>query len=351
MTAPSVYYVTTPIYYVNDSPHIGHAYTTVACDALARFMRLDGRRVIFLTGTDEHGQKVEKAAAAAGEAPQDFVDRVSQRFRELREPMGLTNDDFIRTTEDRHTAAVQQLWRELVARGEIYLGTYAGWYSVRDEAFYTEAELVDGLAPTGAPVEWVEEPSYFFRLSDWRDRLLAFYEANPDFVLPEARRNEVVSFVKGGLRDLSVSRTSLKWGVPVPDDPDHVMYVWIDALTNYITAVGYPDTECESYRTFWPADLHMVGKDILRFHAVYWPAFLMAADIAPPPADLRPRLVDQRGPEDLQVAGQRRRAARAGRTLRARPGALFHAARGALRQRRRLLAQRHGGPHQRRPRQ
>ena len=282
MTAPSVYYVTTPIYYVNDSPHIGHAYTTVACDALARFMRLDGRRVIFLTGTDEHGQKVEKAAAAAGEAPQDFVDRVSQRFRELREPMGLTNDDFIRTTEDRHTAAVQQLWRELVARGEIYLGTYAGWYSVRDEAFYTEAELVDGLAPTGAPVEWVEEPSYFFRLSDWRDRLLAFYEANPDFVLPEARRNEVVSFVKGGLRDLSVSRTSLKWGVPVPDDPDHVMYVWIDALTNYITAVGYPDTESESYRTFWPADLHMVGKDILRFHAVYWPAFLMAADIAPP---------------------------------------------------------------------
>ena len=281
MSAPT-YYVTTPIYYVNDSPHIGHAYTTVACDALARFMRLDGRQVKFLTGTDEHGQKVEKAATDAGEAPQAFVDRVSQRFRDLREPMGLTNDDFIRTTEDRHTASVQQLWRELVARDEIYLGTYAGWYSVRDEAFYAESELVDGQAPTGAPVEWVEEPSYFFRLSAWQDRLLEFYETNPDSVMPTARRNEVISFVKGGLLDLSVSRTSFKWGVPVPDDPDHVMYVWIDALTNYLTAVGYPDTEAADFKTFWPADVHMVGKDILRFHAVYWPAFLMAAGLEPP---------------------------------------------------------------------
>ena len=282
MTEAKTYYVTTPIYYVNDVPHIGHVYTTVACDALARFMRLDGRDVMFLTGTDEHGQKVEKAAIAAGEDTQAFVDRVSQRFRDLREPMGLTNDDFIRTTETRHTESVQQLWRELVERDEIYLGTYAGWYSVRDEAFYAESELVDGLAPTGAPVEWVEEPSYFFRLSAWQERLLAFYDANPDFILPEARRNEVVSFVKGGLLDLSVSRTSFKWGVPVPDDPDHVMYVWIDALTNYITAAGYPDTDSTDFRRYWPADLHMVGKDILRFHAVYWPAFLMAAEIAPP---------------------------------------------------------------------
>ena len=282
MSEPAAYYVTTPIYYVNDVPHIGHVYTTVACDALARFMRLDGRDVMFLTGTDEHGQKVEKAAIAAGEDTQAFVDRVSQRFRDLRGPMALTNDDFIRTTEARHRESVQQLWRELVKRDEIYLGTYAGWYSVRDEAFYAESELVDGVAPTGAPVEWVEEPSYFFRLSAWQERLLAFYDANPDFILPETRRNEVVSFVSGGLNDLSLSRTSFKWGVPVPDDPDHVMYVWIDALTNYITAVGYPDIGSDQFRSYWPADLHMVGKDILRFHAVYWPAFLMAADIPPP---------------------------------------------------------------------
>ena len=282
MSAPKAYYVTTPIFYVNDSPHIGHAYTNVACDVLARFMRLDGLEVKFLTGTDEHGQKVENAANAAGETPQDFVDRVSQRFRDLREPMSLTNDDFIRTTEDRHIASVQHLWRELAARDEIYLGAYEGWYSVRDEAFYTEAELVDGKAPTGAPVEWVEEPSYFFRLSAWQDRLLEFYEANPDFIGPKTRRNEVISFVSGGLHDLSVSRTSFKWGVPVPDDPDHVMYVWIDALTNYITAVGYPDAECADYQTFWPNSLHVVGKDILRFHAVYWPAFLMAAGLQPP---------------------------------------------------------------------
>ncbi len=282
MPQSSAYYVTSPIYYVNDAPHIGHAYTSLACDALARFMRLDGRKTRFLTGTDEHGQKVEKAAAQAGEAPQAFVDRISRRFRHLSEAMALTNDDFIRTTEERHTASVQQLWRELVAREQIYLGTYAGWYSVRDEAFYAESELIDGEAPTGAPVEWVEEPSYFFRLSAWRDRLLEFYEANPDFVLPAGRRNEVVSFVEGGLTDLSVSRTSFRWGVPVPDDPDHVMYVWIDALANYITGVGYPDTSGPDYGEFWPADVHMVGKDILRFHAVYWPAFLMAADLAPP---------------------------------------------------------------------
>jgi len=248
MSRPAAYYLTTPIYYVNDSPHIGHAYTSLACDVLARFMRLDGHDVMFLTGTDEHGQKVEKSAAAAGIEPQIFVDEVSERFRALGEVMGFSNDDFIRTTEPRHIKSCQEIWRRIAANGNIYLDKYAGWYSVRDEAFYGEGELTklpDGsfVGPSGAPVEWVEEPSYFFRLSAWQDRLLEFYEANPDFIAPVSRRNEVISFVKGGLMDLSVSRTSFKWGVPVPDDPDHIMYVWLDALTNYITAAGFPDTE------------------------------------------------------------------------------------------------------------
>jgi len=289
MPAPdqTAYYVTTPIYYVNDAPHIGHAYTTLACDVLARFKRLDGYRVHFLTGTDEHGQKVEKSAQAAGTEPQAFTDRVSQNFRHLSQVMGFTNDDFIRTTEPRHKRACQAIWRKLMAAGDIYLGSYAGWYAVRDEAFYGENELTrqpDGsfLAPSGAPVEWVEEPSYFFRLSAWGERLLELYEREPGFILPEGRRNEVIAFVRSGLRDLSVSRTTFSWGVPVPDDPAHIMYVWLDALTNYLTAVGYPDEDSERFKTFWPADLHMVGKDILRFHAVYWPAFLMAGGIATP---------------------------------------------------------------------
>ncbi len=281
MSGADCFYITTPIYYVNDSPHIGHAYTTLACDAVARFMRLDGRRVMFLTGTDEHGQKVEKAARDAGMDPQAFTDGVSGRFRDLAAAMAISNDDFIRTTEERHKRAVTALWQRLVASGDIYLGKYAGWYSVRDEAFYAEDELVDGKAPTGAPVEWVEEPSYFFRLSAWGERLLAFYDANPDCILPLTRRNEVVSFVRGGLQDLSVSRTSFRWGIPVPGDPAHVMYVWLDALTNYMSAVGYPDIDSDSFSTFWPADMHVVGKDILRFHAVYWPAFLMSAGIEP----------------------------------------------------------------------
>lgn len=286
MSGQTPFYITTPIYYVNDKPHIGHAYTTLACDLLARFKRLDGFDVKFLTGTDEHGQKVEKSAAAKGIAPKAFTDEVSQNFRDLAAAMNFSNDDFIRTTEDRHTAACQALWNRLIEKGEIYLDAYKGWYAVRDEAFYAEDELVtqpDGtkLAPSGAPVEWVEEPSYFFRLSAWGDRLLKFYEENPGFIAPESRRNEVVSFVKSGLQDLSVSRTTFKWGVPVPGDDDHIMYVWLDALTNYITAVGYPDQGGE-YAKFWPADLHMVGKDILRFHAVFWPAFLMAAELAPP---------------------------------------------------------------------
>ena len=281
------YYVTTPIYYVNDQPHIGHAYTTLACDALARFMRLDGKRVKFLTGTDEHGQKVEKSAHARDMDPQAFTDMISVNFRDLSEALDFSNDDFIRTTEERHLRAVQAIWQKLYDAGEIYLGSYAGWYAVRDEAFYGENELTDGpdgkkIAPSGAEVEWVEEPSYFFRLSAWQDRLLDLYESQPGFLAPESRRNEVIAFVRSGLHDLSISRTTFKWGIPVPNDPDHITYVWLDALTNYITAVGYPDTENEDYQAFWPADLHMVGKDILRFHAVYWPAFLMAAGLEPP---------------------------------------------------------------------
>jgi methionyl-tRNA synthetase len=281
------YYLTTPIYYANDVPHIGHAYTSLACDVLARFKRLDGYDVVFLTGTDEHGQKIAKAAADAGMEPQPFTDKVSQTFRDLAKALNLSNDDFIRTTEARHKKACQALWNELIKHGEIYLGKYAGWYAVRDEAYYGEDELTDApngrkVAPSGAECEWVEEPSFFFRLSQWGDRLLKFYEENPNFILPYSRRNEVVSFVKSGMRDLSVSRTALTWGVAVPNEPQHVMYVWLDALTNYITAVGYPDTQSLRYQRYWPADLHMVGKDILRFHAVYWPAFLMAAGLAPP---------------------------------------------------------------------
>ena len=276
------YYLTTPIYYVNDVPHIGHAYTTLACDVLARFKRLDGFDVLFLTGTDEHGQKVEKAAEAVDMKPQAFTDKVSQNFRDLLPFMNISNDDFIRTTETRHKEAAQAIWHRLMKNGHIYLDKYSGWYSVRDEAYFSEGELVDGKAPTGAPVEWVEEPSYFFDLSKWETKLLQFYKDNPDFIAPVSRRNEVVSFVSSGLRDLSISRTSFNWGITVPDDKKHIMYVWLDALTNYITATGFPDEQQNLYRTFWPASLHMVGKDILRFHAVYWPAFLLAADLEPP---------------------------------------------------------------------
>jgi methionyl-tRNA synthetase len=293
----SRFYVTTPIYYVNDAPHIGHAYTTLACDVLARFMRLDGREVHFLTGTDEHGQKVEKAARDAGVSPQDFTDRVSRNFRDLAVQLEISNDDFIRTTEQRHKECCAELWRRMAAgrapNGEsnIYLGKYAGWYAVRDEAFYGEDELTVGAdgrkrAPSGAEVEWVEEPSYFFRLSAWQDWLLDLYaRGNVDFVGPATRRNEVISFVKHGLTDLSISRTTFRWGIPVPGDPAHIMYVWLDALANYVSALGWPgnaDDPQGLFARFWPADLHMVGKDIVRFHAVYWPAFLKAAGLEPP---------------------------------------------------------------------
>jgi methionyl-tRNA synthetase len=287
MAGRKAYFLTTPIYYVNDSPHIGHAYTTLACDVLARFKRLDGYDVFFLTGTDEHGQKVAKSARAAGMEPKPFTDKVSENFRKLAKAMNYSHDDFIRTTEPRHIRASQAIWKALKDNGHIYLGRYSGWYAVRDEAFYAEEELTDGpngtkLAPSGAEVEWVEEPSYFFDLSKWGDRLLEFFDKHPDAIAPATRRNEVLSFIKGGMHDLSVSRTSFRWGVPVPDDPDHIMYVWLDALTNYLTAVGYPDVECETFAKYWPCDLHMVGKDILRFHSVYWPAFLMGAGLKPP---------------------------------------------------------------------
>ena len=284
MTDPR-YMITTPIYYVNGSPHIGHAYTSVAADVIARWKRLDGFDVFFLTGTDEHGQKVERAAADRGVTTTAFVDTVASEFQAMAASLAISHDDFIRTTSERHVRACQALWRRIAAHGDIYLGAYEGWYALRDEAFYGADEIEDGpngqkrAVATGAPVSWVTEPSYFFRLSDWGPRLLAFYEAHPDFIAPLGSRNEILSFVRGGLHDLSISRTSFSWGVPVPDDPGHVMYVWFDALTNYLSALGWPDGEAAAR---WPADLHLVGKEIARFHAVYWPAFLMAADLPVP---------------------------------------------------------------------
>ena len=274
------FYLTTPIYYVNGSPHFAHAYTSTVCDFFARFHRLDGREVRFLTGTDEHGQKVAEAARTRGLAPQLFCDEISQEFRNMTRLMNISNDDFIRTTEPRHIHACQTLWRVLQAKGQIYLGQFSGWYSVRDESYFDEDELVEGKAPTGAPVEWVREENYFFRLSNWGEALLQFYEQTPDFIAPGSRRNEIIRFVKSGLRDLSISRTNIDWGIPVPDAPGHVMYVWFDALPNYLTGAGYPDQPDGT--PLWPADLHLIGKDIIRFHCVYWPAFLMAAGLTPP---------------------------------------------------------------------
>ena len=276
------YYITTPIYYVNDKPHIGHAYTSIACDVLARFKRLEGYNVKFLTGTDEHGQKVEKAAISQNRTPIEFADEISENFKSLTDLLNLSNDDFIRTTEKRHKVASENIWKKLIENNHIYLDKYSGWYALKDEAFYSEKEIINGKAPTGADVQWVEEPSYFFDLSSWEQKLLNFYEENPDFIAPSSRMNEVKSFVRGGLRDLSVSRTSFQWGIKVPNDKNHIMYVWLDALTNYLSAIGFPDTKNPNYVNFWPADLHMVGKDILRFHAVYWPAFLMAAELPLP---------------------------------------------------------------------
>lgn len=272
------FYVTTPIYYVNDVPHIGHAYTTVAADCIARFKRLKGFDVLFLTGTDEHGQKVEKAASVAGLKPQEFADNVMGRFREAWEKLEISNNDFIRTTQERHKKAVTLLWETVAGKGDIYLGEYEDWYCTACENFLTETQLVGGKCPDcGRLVEKLKEESYFFRLSKFAGPLLKHIEENPGFIQPESKRNEIVSFLKEGLRDLSVSRTSFSWGVPVPGDQRHVMYVWFDALTNYLTAAGYPED-----KGWWPADLHIIGKDILRFHVIYWPAFLMAAGLPLP---------------------------------------------------------------------
>jgi methionyl-tRNA synthetase len=282
------FYLTTPIYYVNDRPHIGHAYTSLACDIMARFKRLDGYNVKFLTGTDEHGQKVEKSAKDKGIDTQIFTDDTAKYFQELANVMNYSHDDFIRTTEERHKKTARYFWNILLEKGFIYKDKYAGWYAVRDEAYYSEDELVDGKAPTGAEVEWMEEESYFFKLSEFQDKLLEFYKKNPDFIAPKSRYNEVVSFVRGGkiykksaLKDLSISRTSFTWGIKVPNDENHIIYVWLDALTNYLSALNYADAGSE-YQNFWPANIHIVGKDILRFHAVYWPAFLMAAELPLP---------------------------------------------------------------------
>jgi len=285
MTRPK-FYITTAISYPNGAPHIGHAYEAMATDAIARFKRLDGYDVFFLTGTDEHGLKMVQTAGREGLTPRELADRNVPRFQDMVRALDCSNQDFIRTSEARHYTSVQEIWRRIEANGDLYKDTYSGWYSVRDEAYYAEAETeirVDGIryGPQGTPVEWVEEESYFFRLSAYQDRLLDLYRKLPGFIGPEERRNEVVSFVESGLRDLSMSRTTFTWGVPVPDDPKHVMYVWVDALTNYITGVGFPDEEGDFAR-YWPADLHVIGKDIVRFHAVYWPAFLMSAGVAVP---------------------------------------------------------------------
>jgi methionyl-tRNA synthetase len=279
------FYITTPIFYPNGVPHIGHAYTAIATDVLARFARLEGKDVFFLSGTDEHGQKMQQTAVKEGIAPIELADKNSAVFRQMLNTFNCSNDDFIRTTEARHKASVQALWKRMEDNGDIYLDTYGGWYSVRQEAYFDEGETVlgtDGVRrePLGSPVEWVKEESYYFRLSAYGDKLLALYDSNPGFVMPAERRNEVASFVKSGLRDLSISRTTFDWGIKVPGNDKHVMYVWVDALTNYITAAGYPDKGAEKW-AYWPA-MHIIGKDIVRFHAVYWPAFLMSAGVPLP---------------------------------------------------------------------
>lgn len=277
------FYITTPIYYVNDVPHIGHAYTTLACDVLARYKRSRGFEVFFLTGTDEHGQKVEKAAQAKGETPLELADRVVKRFQALWDKLGVSHTDFIRTSQERHKKGVWELFRRIEAKGDIYLGAYEDWYCTPCETFWTELQLMDGCCPDcGRPTEKLKEESYFFRMSKYQQELLAHIEANEEFIQPRSRRNEVLSFVREGLRDLSISRTSFSWGIPVPGNEKHVIYVWFDALTNYITALGFPDDPEGNYDRFWPADVHVIGKDILRFHTVYWPTFLLAAGLPLP---------------------------------------------------------------------
>ena len=281
------YYITTPIYYPSAKPHMGHAYSSIVADFFARFKSIDGFKVYFLTGTDEHGLKIQRSAEKNNKDPKVFCDEISKTFKDLTKILNLSNTDFIRTTEKRHINSVQNLWNILKKNKQIYLSKYSGWYSVSDEAFYNDDEIEEkeGLKiskSSGSSVEWVEEESFFFKLSKWEKSLLEFYENNKDFIRPQSRRNEVISFVKRGLKDLSVSRKSFSWGIKVPSDDNHVVYVWLDALTNYLSSLNYPDENNKLYKSFWPADLHIIGKDILRFHAVYWPAFLLAANITPP---------------------------------------------------------------------
>ena len=281
------FYITTPIYYPSAKPHMGHAYSSIIADFFARFKKIDGFDVQFLTGTDEHGLKIQRSAEKQNIEPLEFCNQISKTFRDLSQTLNLTNTDFIRTTEERHKKTVQHLWKELEKNDDIYLSKYSGWYSVSDEAFYNEDEIetIDGFKrsiSSKSSVEWIEEESYFFRLSKWEKPLLEYYEAHPNFIAPESRKNEVISFVKSGLKDLSVSRKSFSWGIKVPNNNDHVIYVWLDALTNYISALNYPNTNDELFKNFWPASIHLIGKDILRFHAVYWPAFLLAAKIELP---------------------------------------------------------------------
>jgi len=281
------FFITTPIYYPSGQPHMGHAYSSIIADVIARFMRNDNYNVHFLTGTDEHGLKIQKAAAQSRLEPQIYCDKISKIFKDLALKLNLSNDDFIRTTEKRHHNSVKELWNRLIQSGDIYLSKYKGWYSVSDEAYYNLNEIVEKNGKkissfSGSSVEWVEEESFFFRLSAWEKKLLDFYEKNDKFILPISRRNEVINFVKGGLKDLSISRTSFTWGIKVPDNNKHIIYVWLDALTNYLSALNFPNTSDELYKKFWPASLHVIGKDILRFHAIYWPAFLLAANIEPP---------------------------------------------------------------------
>ena len=281
------FYITTPIYYPSGKPHMGHAYSSIVADIFARFKRLEGKNVFFLTGTDEHGLKIQREAEKNNKDPKSFCDEISQQFKELTKTLNLSNDDFIRTTEKRHHQSVIAIWNKLLESGDIYLSKYAGWYSVSDEAYYTEDEITTENAKkisksSGSLVDWFEEESYFFKLSSWQDKLLEYYKKNQDFISPKSRNNEIVQFVKSGLNDLSISRTSFKWGIKVPNNDKHIIYVWLDALTNYISALNFPNTEDPLYKKFWPASIHLIGKDILRFHTVYWPAFLMAAKIPLP---------------------------------------------------------------------
>ena len=281
------FYITTPIYYPSGKPHMGHAYSSIVADIFARFKRLENYNVLFLTGTDEHGQKIQKEAKKNNKDTKLFCDELSETFRSLTKTLNLSNDDFIRTTEKRHHKSVHDIWNRLVKSGDIYLDKYSGWYSVSDEAFYDEDEIekIEGNKVSklsGSPVEWIEEESYFFKLSAWTSKLLNFYNENPNFILPKSRKNEVIKFVEKGLKDLSISRTSFSWGIPVPKNDKHIIYVWLDALTNYISALNFPDVDDKKYKNFWPADVHIIGKDILRFHAIFWPAFLLAAKLPTP---------------------------------------------------------------------